>query len=82
VRDVSRAIDRCSLARRRRPAANVVLGTLDGGNHLHRPPLGETAMTHNARRQRAPNSQWLFASVPKVPWVLIVKSGGFSGRIS
>lgn len=35
-------------------------------------------MTHNARHQREPDSQCLFASVPKVRGSLIVKSGGLS----
>ena len=38
----------------------------------------ETDTTHNARQQRAPNSQCLFASVPKVRESGIVKSGDFS----
>ena len=47
----------------------VVIGT---------PTHGRTATTHNARHQRAPDCQCLFASVPKVRGSLIVKSGGLS----
>jgi hypothetical protein len=35
------------------------------------------ATTHNARHQRAPDSQCLFASVPKIRGSLIGKSGDF-----
>ena len=48
------------------------------GDHRHScSDTLETATTHNARHQRAPDSQCLFASVPKVRGSLIVKSGDF-----
>ena len=37
----------------------------------------ETAMTHIARHQRAPNSRCLFASVPRVGQSITAKSGDF-----
>jgi hypothetical protein len=48
----------------------VIIGT-------RAPTHRRTATTHNARHQRATDSQGLFASVPKVGGSLIVKSGGF-----
>jgi hypothetical protein len=38
---------------------------------------GESATTHNARHQRAPDSQCLFAAVPKFSVSLFVKSSDF-----
>jgi len=63
--DVSRTIDRCRLGA---PAAGSAADVVWFGTSprcTHNPTHWRTATTHNARHQRAPNSQCLFASVPK-----------------
>jgi hypothetical protein len=71
---IGRAIKASSGWRPARPSQRIdSVGFL-----LREPPTHwRTARTHNARHQRAPDSQCLFRECAQSPWVLIVKSSDF-----